>query len=112
MNKKARTISEEGDAQPVGAREEVDGVDQVSDQDEESYGDSEEDSSDEEEELEALQLLSQQMQVIKASNQQLKKTLVAIDTQKKQDRSNNDLVASLFAGRKAASESKQDDEIK
>jgi len=58
------------------------------------------DSEDEEDEMQVLQLLSQQMQEIKAVNQQLKQTLL----EQTKDRSSKELVESLMANRTAAKE--------
>lgn len=102
MNKKARTEQAETTTsrRPEEEEEQEDESDSYyDDEDNDDSFDSE--ASDDEEELEALQLLSQQIQEAKRANQQLKQALVATIGQKKEDKSSSELVASLFAGRKA-----------
>ena len=72
-------------------------------EEDEEDSDSYESESDDEEELEALQLLSEQMQEAKRTNQVLKQALIASVEDKKKDKSSSELVASLMAGRKGSS---------
>jgi hypothetical protein len=95
-NKKARTNME----QVHEERKEDRSEDEDSYEDDEDYSSC---SSDDSEELEALQLLSQQMQQVKATNQQLKQTLLALNKKEATDNSNGALVASLLAKKNAES---------
>ena len=99
VNKKARTSMEAADAAAVRTEEDEEGDDDGSYDDEDDY-DSDASDSDDEEELEALQLLSDQIQEAKRANQILKQALMASVGAKEKDNSSSELVASLMAGRK------------
>lgn len=98
-NKKARTSTEQSDRAVAMSTDEGE-EDGDSTYDEEDVSESEESDSDDEEELEALQLLSEQIQEAKRANQVLKQALIATAGDKKKDNSSSELVASLMAGRK------------
>jgi len=113
VDKKARTRMEQVQT-PTASGEDREDDGEEDDDDDSEYSNSDSCSSDDDEEMEALQLLSEQIQEAKRTNQLLKKALVATLNVKK-DKSSSELVASLFAERKPSAtqaEGKQNDNDK